>query len=81
MDNLVINTQGFTAVHTGINDNCGNAPTTPCEEAIQVSDSTGPHTVDTATSSTGKPVLTNLALSGDTLTWQHAGVPESAQLH
>jgi hypothetical protein len=79
MDHAVINGQGFTAVHTVASVECIDVNS--CE-SIQVSDSGGPRTVDTATTSwVSAPVLTDLALSGDTLTWKHAGTPESIQLH
>ena len=58
-------------------------PTNACAtEQIEASDAHGVRTLDTSTefeAQTG-PELTNLALSGDTLTWLHAGAPESATL-
>jgi hypothetical protein len=74
MDELAINGEGFTAVHAVATAGC------TCE-TIEVSDSTGPRTVDTASSSSGKAVLTDVALSGDTVTWKHDGIPLSTQLH
>jgi hypothetical protein len=74
MDELAINGEGFTAVHAVATAGC------TCE-TIEVSDSTGPRTVDTASSSSGKAVLTDVALSGDTVTWKHDGIPVSTQLH
>ena len=53
---------------------------------IVANDSTGAHTLDSVTT-TGpyNPMpsssLTQLALSGHTLTWTHAGSPRSAQLN
>jgi hypothetical protein len=84
LDGLVINSDGFTAAHTTMyEEGCTQPPTgAPCPtEEIQASDSTGVHVLDTAISQFGSPVLTDLALSGDTLTWKHGGAPESAQLH
>lgn len=74
VDDLAINSQGFTAVHL-------MAGCCPTGETIQVSDSNGPRTVDSAGFSSGKPTLTELVLTGDTLTWKHGGTPESTQLH
>jgi hypothetical protein len=74
MSQLAINSEGFTAVHAVATAGC------TCE-TIEVSDSAGPRTVDIATSSSGKAVLTDLALSGDTVTWKHDGIPDSTQLH
>jgi hypothetical protein len=84
LDGLVINSDGFTAAHTTMYEiGCFQPPTGgPCPtEEIQASDSTGLHVLDSATSQFGFPVLTDLALSGDTLTWKHGGAPESAQLN
>jgi hypothetical protein len=50
-------------------------------EQIQASDSTGAHTLDSVTEPDGSPpALTDLTLTGDTLTWEHNGSPRSAQL-
>jgi hypothetical protein len=50
-------------------------------EQIQASDKTGVHTLDSATELDGSPPqLTGLSLTGDTLNWNHDGVPRSAQL-
>lgn len=70
MDHLVLNSQGFTAVHT----NANNA------EQIIASDSTGGHVLDNIQNSGSSPALTNLALNGNTVTWQHNGQPDSATL-
>jgi hypothetical protein len=57
-------------------------------EAIVARDATGIRTLDTAAETLGPGVgalpprlITNLSLTGDTLSWDHAGTPESAQLH
>jgi hypothetical protein len=50
-------------------------------EQIQASDGAGVHTLDSVTEADGSPpALTNLTLTGDTLTWQHNGTLRSAQL-
>jgi hypothetical protein len=75
-------TDGASAAHTFVvNDNdCKST------EQIVASDSTGTHILDRITTNTcsGPPPpwqLTQLSLSGHTLTWSHAGTPESAQLN
>jgi hypothetical protein len=69
---LVLNSQGFTAAH--IDDRVE-------PEQIVASDSTGVHMLDSIPSSTSGPALTNLALNGNTVTWNHDGQPETAQLN
>jgi dipeptidyl aminopeptidase/acylaminoacyl peptidase len=80
VDQLVLGPDAVTAAHT-FGYNCA---LTPCQmgEQIVANDSTGTHILDTITD-TGpdNSLLTGLALSGDTLTWNHAGTPESAQLN
>jgi hypothetical protein len=49
-------------------------------EQIIASDSTGVHTLDKITGLGMGSLLADLSLSGDTLTWEHAGSPESATL-
>ena len=57
------------------------AACTPTEEII-ANDSAGTRTLDTAATSYGAPpMLTGLSLTGDTLTWNHAGTQRTAQLH
>lgn len=77
MDQLVLGSDAVSAVHIALVDNgC-----TCTVEQIQASDSTGVHTLDSVTEADGSPTaLTNLTLTGDTLTWQHNGSPKSAQL-
>jgi hypothetical protein len=91
IDQLVLGADGVTAAHTfGFGFN--NSQSVTEVERIVASDSTGTHILDrTATTATyplpvppgfiPTPVLSQLALSGDTLTWSHAGTPESAQLN
>lgn len=53
-------------------------------EQIVANDSTGVHILDsipTPGPDPAPPLLSQLALSGDTLTWSHAGSPRSAQLN
>ncbi len=77
MDGLVLGIDGFSAVHTQ-----SESPTCPHCEQIVAADSAGIRTLDSVTTSSSMaPALTGLTLSGDTLTWQHSGTPESAQLH
>jgi hypothetical protein len=81
-DQLVLNAQGFTAVHTTVIRYGASTAT----EQIAAADSTGVHVEDSVTiahplDGPPAPLLTGLQLSGDTLSWQHAGTPESAQLH
>lgn len=86
MDSLVLNSQGFTAVHAW--EEACQPPSTCYDEQIQAVDSSGFRVVDSASTTppAGTPpgegfALTDLALSGDTLTWRHNGQPESTQLH
>lgn len=64
-----------------------NWPNCTSTEHIVATDSTGTHILDSITTKTpcnGQPPasqLTQLSLSGHTLTWSHAGTPESAQLN
>ena len=85
VDQLVLGPGGVTAAHTFVAN--ANYPSPPYKTAEQIvaHDSTGTHTVDSITT-TGvynatPSALSDLALSGDTLTWRHAGTPESAQLN
>jgi hypothetical protein len=53
----------------------------PClAETLTAVDDQGAHTLDTAPPGPGS-VITNLQLTGDTLTWTHDGSSESATLH
>jgi hypothetical protein len=77
IDQLVLGSDAVSAVHTTQED-----PGCTCTvEQIQASDSTGVHTLDSITEPYGSPTtLTNLTLTGDTLTWEHNGTPRSARL-
>jgi WD40-like Beta Propeller Repeat len=81
VDQLVLGADAVTAAHTfGINCNLGSS--CPTVEQIVANDSTGTHILDSITDTgPNKFLLTQLALSGDTLTWSHAGTPESAELN
>jgi hypothetical protein len=85
MDSLVINDSGFTAVHSTL-EQYGSMQQATVTEQIVASDSSGVRVLDTAKSMTPNVMppqdqLTALALTGDALTWQRAGSPESATLH
>lgn len=77
IDKLVLGADGVSAAHINdVNNNC-----TCTVEQIQARDGTGVHTLDSVTEpDASSPSLTNLALAGDTLTWDHQGTAESAQL-
>jgi hypothetical protein len=77
IDRLVLGSDAVSAAHSIVrDDHC-----TCTVEQIQASDGTGVHTLDSITEPDGTPTaLTNLTLTGDTLTWQHNGTPRSAQL-
>jgi hypothetical protein len=86
LDGLVIDDQGFTAAHAEVRtpgqSGCSDTTFQPCPgEEIIASDSAGVHVVDGATNPGGSALLTDLTLSGEILTWQHAEAPESTQLH
>jgi hypothetical protein len=66
---------------TFLDGNPCTAGTLCTTEEIVSSDATGVHTLDTATAPGMGPLLTGLTLSGDILTWDHAGTPESAALN
>ena len=84
MDSLVVNDLGFTAAHVETSECAGGAPQpVRCTsyEQIDASDSSGVQVVDSASENSAfYPQLTNLTLTGDTLTWEHSGKLESAQL-
>jgi hypothetical protein len=86
IDQLVLGSDAVSAVHTTVQDaNCLPVQVPTCTdtvEQIQASDSTGVHTLDSITEPPGSPsALTNLVLTGDTLTWDDNGTQHSAQLH
>jgi hypothetical protein len=90
LDQLVLGSDAVTAVHTWFMDsNCWSGPGGACTtvEQILANDNTGTHIIDSITTtgpydpSAMPSMLSQLSLSGDTLTWSHAGTPESAQLN
>lgn len=89
IDELVLSdTDGATAAHTFVLNPDVNWPNCTSTEQIVATDSTGTHILDRITASNlyacGPPAamqLTQLSLSGHTLSWSHAGTPESAQLN
>jgi hypothetical protein len=86
IDQLVLGSDAVSAVHTTVRDaNCGPLPVPNCNstvEQIQATDRTGVHTLDSITEPDRSPaVLTNLVLTGDTLTWDDNGTEHSAPLH
>jgi hypothetical protein len=84
IDQLVLGSDGVSAVHTtthGEDLSVIPARCTCTAERIEASDRTGVHILDSVTEPEGAaPELTNLTLTGDTLTSQHNGSPRSAQL-
>jgi hypothetical protein len=84
IDQLVLGSDGVSAVHTTNRDNQLNGASCTCTvEQIQANDSTTypARTLDSVTEPDGSPpALTNLTLTGDTLTWENNGTPRSAQL-
>jgi hypothetical protein len=82
VDQLVLASDAVSAIHFNIRDPVNPPPSCTCTtEQIQASDSTGVNTLDSVTEPDGSPAaLTNLTLTGDTLTWDHNGSPRSAQL-
>jgi hypothetical protein len=82
IDQLVLGPDAVSAAHTTLEGaDTSDNPCTCTVEQIQASDSTRVHTLDTVTEPEGSPrELTNLILTGDTLTWEHNGSPRSAQL-
>ena len=86
VDQLVLGADGVTAAHTFVLNDPTLYPSCTSVEQIVANDSTGTHVLDsiTTTNPCNSPapalVLSQLSLSGDTLTWNHAGTPESAQL-
>ncbi len=82
VEQLVLGPDAVTAAHTFFTY-CGSTCTTM--EQIVANDGTGTHTLDSITTTgayTPTPSsLIQLALSGHTLTWSHAGSPRTAQLN
>jgi hypothetical protein len=85
IDQVVLGSDAVSAVHMTVHDaTCEPVQQHNCRrtvEQIQASDSTGVHTLDSVTETDGSPAaLTDLVLTGDTLTWEDNGTQKSAQL-
>jgi hypothetical protein len=83
LDQLVLGPDAVTAADVTVTT-CGPVPGVACTptEEIVANDSAGTFTLDSATTFYGaSPMLTGLSLTGDTLTWSHAGTQRTAQLH
>ena len=88
IDQLAVSdTDGANAAHTFVLNNPLTYPSCTSTEQIVATDSTGTHILDSITTKTpcgGPPPamqLSQLSLSGQRLTWSHAGTPESAPLN
>lgn len=85
IDQVVVGGDAVSAVHLIVRDGtCSYPPQSSCRytvEQIRASDAAGVRTLDSVTEPDGSGAeLTNLALTGDTLTWENNGIPRSAQL-
>ena len=86
IEQLVVGDDGVTAAHTFT---YSYDLTSSCQlvEQIVANDSTGTHVLDSIPttnpcfSPTPALLLSQLSLSGHTLTWNHVGTPETAQLN
>jgi hypothetical protein len=87
IDQLAVGAGRVTAAHTFVVNDPRTYPSCTSVEQIVANDSTGTHILDSITTTTAcnSPapalLLSQLSLSGDTLTWRHAGTPEGAQLN
>jgi hypothetical protein len=87
IDQVVVSgTDGAIAAHTIVLTSDATYTKCTLTERIVATDSTGTHILDRITTHTpcNPPPflqLSQLSLSGHTLTWSHAGTPESAQLN
>ena len=82
MDQLVLGADAVSAVHVTELETAGPPAGCGCTlEQVIASDRTGVRKLDSTSEPIGSPSsLTNLSLTGDTLTWQHDGIPRRAQL-
>jgi hypothetical protein len=79
IDQFALGSDAVSAAHTTIVDTYRRSMI----EQIVASDSAGVHALDSVTEPLTAPnqsTLTNLTLTGDTLTWDHDGTPRTAQL-
>jgi hypothetical protein len=80
----VLGSDAISAVLTHVDTPICGPIQPPCSdtvEQVQARDSTGVHTLDSVTEPDGsQAALTNLALTGDTLSWDDNGIQHSAQL-
>ena len=87
IDQLAVGIKGVTAAHTFVLKSPVAYPWCASVEQIVASDNTGTHVLDSISTATpcNRPapalLLSQLRLSGHTLTWSHAGTPESAQVN
>lgn len=86
VDQLVLGADAVTAAHAFV-INCASYPSCTTVEQIVANDSTGTHTLDGITTTgpytypSTPSALSQLVLSGHTLTWSHAESPRSAKLN
>lgn len=82
INDVVIGNDGVSAAHVSTVTCANPLPTTCSNEQIVASDSSGVRTLDSIDGADYNPSsLRRLTLTGDTLTWLHAGTGETAQLH
>jgi WD40-like Beta Propeller Repeat len=84
VDQLVLGADAVTAAHSFVT-NCVSLSSCTTVEQIVANDATGTRTLDSITTTgpdnPAPASLGQLALSGHTLTWSHAGSPRSAELN
>ena len=83
LDSWVLAPSGAVAYIVSSSVDDVNTGATTYGQTLIVHDSAGMRRIDSAnetTSGTPPPLLTNLAVTGSTLTWDHAGQPQSASL-
>ena len=82
LNQLVLGADAVSAVHATAVETAGPPYGCDCTvEQVIASDRLGVRTLDSVNEPIGSPSnLTNLALAGDTLTWEHNGSPRGAQL-
>ena len=82
IDQVMVGSDGVSAVHSSVSGlptgTAAGSPTITVEQ-IQASDRSGVRTLDQVTTRSGS-FLTGLALTGDTLSWNHGATPMSTTL-